>query len=158
MIGAAGVAMILAGLLAWVVGLHFRARRYFDRPALARNRWFGPIVATLHWLLLAAGLLVLGRSSAPAAIAAAVVLLAGWGYRRFIRSVTCRRFMMRREFAAARRRSPGLPDREVLFRLVMERHPRWGEELIGQMVNDYPTVDQLAPMVAKMERGFRGVR
>jgi hypothetical protein len=26
------------------------------------------------------------------------------------------------------------------------------------MVTDYPTVDQLARMVARMERGFRGVR
>jgi hypothetical protein len=158
MIAATGVALILAGLLAWVVGVHFSARRYFDRPALARNRWFDPIVATLHWLLLAAGLIVLGRSSTPAAAAAAAVLLVGWGYRRFIRSVTYRRFLMRRDFAAAQRQSPGLPDREVLFRLVMERHPRWGEELIGQMVNDCPTVDQLARMIAKMERGFRGVR
>jgi hypothetical protein len=152
----AGMVLILAGLLAWVAGVHFRARRYYDRPALARNRWFDPIVALLHWVLLALGLIALGRASAPAAAAVAVVLVAAWGYRRFIRSVTFRRFLMRRELAAARRRSPDLPEREILFRLVLQRHPRWGEELIEQMVDDYPTVDQLARMIARMERGLRG--
>ena len=91
-------------------------------------------------------------------MAAAAILTAGWAYQRLIRSVAFRRWLMRREFATARRNSPGLPDREILFRLVMQRHPRWGEELIEQMVHDYPTVDRLARMVAKMERGFRGVR
>ncbi|HET6278304.1 MAG TPA: hypothetical protein VFG08_05945 [Candidatus Polarisedimenticolia bacterium] len=158
MIAAAGVALILASLVAWVAGLHFRSRRYFDRPALARNALFDPIVATLHWLLLAAGLVVLARSSAQAAGAAAAILLAAWAYRRFIRSVLFRRWLLRRDVAAARRANPGLPERDILFRLVMERHPRWGEELIEQMVNDYPTVDQLARVIARMERGFRGFR
>ncbi len=155
---ATGIVLILAALLFWVVGVHFRARRYFDRPTLARNLWFDPIVVTLRWLLLAAGLIVLARSSPPAAVAAAAILTAGWAYRRLIRSVAFRHWLMRREFATARRNSPGLPDREILFRLVMERHPRWGEELIEQMVHDYPTVDRLVRMVAKMERGFRGFR
>jgi hypothetical protein len=153
---ATGIVLILAALLFWVVGMHFRARRYFDRPTLARNLWFDPIVVILRWLLLAAGLIVLARSSPPAAVAAAAILTAGWAYRRLIRSVAFRRWLMRREFATARRNSPGLLDREILFRLVMQRHPRWGEELIEQMVHDYPTVDRLVRMVAKMERGFRG--
>ncbi len=154
----AGIVLILAALLFWVVGVHFRARRYFDRPTLARNPWFDPIVATLRWLLLAAGLIVLVRSSPPAAAAAAAILTAGWGYRRLIRSVAFRRWLMRRDFAAARQNSPDLPDREILLRLVMQSHPGWGEELIEQMVHDHPKVDRLARMVAKMERGFRGVR
>jgi hypothetical protein len=158
MSAAAGVALILASLVAWVVGLQFKSRRYFDRPALARNARFDPMVATVHWLLLAAGLVVLGRASAPAAGAAAAILLAGWAYRRFIRSVPFRRWLLHRDVAAARRANPKLPEREILFRLVMQRHPRWGEELIEQMVNDYPTVDRLARMLAKMERGFRGFR
>ena len=136
-----GAALILASLLAWLVGQHFKSRRYFDRPALARNPWFDPIAAVLHWLLLAAGLMVLARASLPLAVAAAAILLAGWAYRRYVRSVLYRRRMMRREFAVAQRRTPDLPEREVLFQLVVEKHPRWGEELIEQMVNDYPTVD-----------------
>ena len=153
-----GTALILVSLLAWLVGQHFKARRYFDRPALARNPWFDPIVAVLHWLLLVGGLIVLARASTPAAVAASAVLLGSWGYRRYVRSVLYRRRLMRREFAAAQRRSPDLPERELLFRMVMEKHPRWGEELIEQMVNDYPTVDQLARVMANMERGFRGFR
>jgi len=153
-----GVALLLVSLLAWVVGLHFKALRYFDRPALARTPLFDPIITSLRWLSLAGGLTLLWRASPPAAGVAAAVLLLGWGYRRSIRSVPFRRRLLRREFAAARRLEPELPEREILFRLVMERHPRWGEELIEQMINDYPTVDQLARMLAKMERGFRGFR
>lgn len=153
-----GAALILASLMTWLIGQHFKARRYFDRPSLARGPWFDPAIVVLHWLLLALGLIVLARSSATATVVVVAVLSAGWGYRRYVRSAACRRRLMRREFAAARRQNPELPDKELLFRLVMERHPRWGEELIEQMVNDYPTVDQLARMMAKMERGFRGFR
>jgi hypothetical protein len=155
---AAGIALILAGMLAWVARVEMRGRRYFDRPAAARNPWFDPIVAGLHGLLLAAGLILLFLASPPSAAAAAVVLAAGWGYRRIIRSVPFRRFLLRRDFLAAKRGSPGRPDEEILFRLVMERHPRWGEELIEQMVRDHPTIEELARMMVRMERGFRGFR
>ena len=47
--------------------------------------------------------------------------------------------------------------RDVLFELTMRRHPGWGEELIRQMVLDYPDFDDLARIIGGMERGFRGL-
>jgi hypothetical protein len=155
---AAGALLTFLGLLAWLVGAHFKSRRYFDRPALARNPYFDPFVAFLHWTLLAVGLVALSLASMTVGAAAAAILVIGWAYRRVIRSVPFRRRLMRRDFESLQKSRPDLSEQEILFRLVLERHPRWGEELIEQMVLDYPSVDRLAPMIAKMERGFRGFR
>jgi hypothetical protein len=156
--GYAAAALIVLGLLAWVVGLHYKALRYFDRPGMARNPYFDPAVELLKWALLIGGLFLLARESPTAAVGTTAVLLLAWSYRRFIRSVLFQRWLLRRDFLAVRARRPDLADREILFSLVIRRHPRWGDELIEQMVVDYPTVEALARVVAKMERGFRGFR
>ncbi len=153
-----GFVLLLLGLLAWIIGIHFRARRYFDRPALARNQVFDPTVRILQWALLIGGLALLARSSVPIAASAGFLLTLGWGYRVFIRSVPFRRSLMRRDYESLKRARPDLSQREILFRMVMASHPRWGEELVEQMVDDNQTVESLARIVAKMERGFRGFR
>ena len=33
MSGTVGAVLILLGLFAWVIGVHYKARRYYDRPA-----------------------------------------------------------------------------------------------------------------------------
>ncbi len=154
----AGAVLLVAGLIASVAGAHFKARRYFDRPAPARNRFFDPFLTLLKWCCLAAGLTLIGRAS-RASLAAAAGLLAGlWGYRRFIRSHRFQGWLVRRDYEALRKRRPGVPAREILYELVYRRNPRWGEELIEQMILDYPDVESLARIIAKMERGFRGFR
>ena len=63
-----------------------------------------------------------------------------------------------RDVERTRRVHPGLPERDLLVKAVLERHPAWGEELVSQMVLDYPEAADLARVVARMERGFRGFR
>jgi hypothetical protein len=153
-----GAGLLFLGLLAWLVGAHFKSLRFFDRPRLARNRLFDPLLAFLAWTLVAAGVVLITRA-APAAGALIALVLAGlWAYRRLIRSVPFQRRLLRRDLEALRRRHPGEADKVLLCRLVFSRHPGWGEELIEQMVFDYPAVDDLARMLAKMEKGFRGFR
>jgi hypothetical protein len=155
---AAGLAAVLAGLLLTLVRLNLRERKYFDRPAPARHRLFDPVLNLIRWSLLLGGVALLAFTAPGMALALLVVLLGAWGYATAVRSVWNRRRHLRRERAALRRGRPGLPEHDILFALIDRHHPEWGEELIRQMVIDYPDVDRLARMVAKMERGFRGFR
>jgi len=152
----AGFVLLAAGLLAAILGVQMRERRFFDRPALARHRMFDPALRAVAWLLGVGGLGQIGRASAGAASGVAGALALLWGYRRLIRSVRFQAWLLKSDYEKLRRSRPGLPDTEVLYELAIRRNPRWGEELIAQMVLDYPTFEELAPMIAKMERGFRG--
>jgi hypothetical protein len=153
-----GTALLLLGLFAMLLAAHFKGLRYFDRPTPARNAWFDPVLGLLKWLLVVAGLLLLLRASRPAFLAAGGALLALWSYRRFVRSGFFQEKLLRRDFDRMRRSRPGMSDEEILFELAYRKHPRWGPELIEQMVKDYPTVDSFARMLGRMERGFRGFR
>jgi len=46
----------------------------------------------------------------------------------------------------------------VLFELTYRKHPRWGPELIEQMVHDYPSIESFARMLSRMEQGYRGFK
>ncbi len=153
-----GFGLLAAGLLAAIAGVQMKSRRYFDRPALARNRRFDPLLSGVTWVLVLGGLALIGRASSVTALIVTLVLVLLWGYRRFIRSVRFQAWLLRKDYEDLRRRRPGLPESEILFELAIRRNPRWGEELIAQMVLDYPRFDDLAPMIAKMERGFRGFK
>jgi hypothetical protein len=155
---ASGLGLMFLGLLAWLAGTHFKALRFFDRPPIARAPWFDPILRVLAWVLVPAGLVLIARTRPAAGSVTTLVLLGLWVYRRSIRSVPFQRRLLRRDLEALRRRHPGEADKVLLCRLVYRRHPGWGEELIEQMVFDYPTVDDLARVLAKMEKGFRGFR
>ena len=154
----AGVALLLLGLFAMLLSRHFKDLRYFDRPTAARNPYFDPGLDVLKWLLLAAGILVLWRSSRPVCLAAAAALLALGAYRRVIRSDLMQARMMRREFAALKSDRPDMSEGDILFELAYRRHARWGQELIEQMVKDYPTFEEFSRMMVRMERGFRGFK
>lgn len=153
-----GLAFLLAGLFAMLAAAHFKGLRYFDRPALARNPFFDPLLGILKWALLGAGLLLLLRASRVAFAASVAILAALWSYRRLIRSGFFQERLLRGDFAALRRARPEMTDEEILYELAMRRHPRWGPELIEQMARDYPTVESFARMMARMEMGFRGFR
>jgi hypothetical protein len=155
---AVGVALLLLGLLAWLAGAHVRGLRYFDRPGVARNPLFDPILSLIKWALLLGGLLLIGDSSRRAGTFTALLLVLLWSYRRFVRSLGFQGWLLRRDFEALRRERPAAPDAELLYALAMRRHPAWGPELIEQMVEDYPTIEGLARKIAQMERGFRGFR
>ena len=153
-----GVTLILLGLLGLLAAAHFKGLRYFDRPAMARNAVFDPLLDILKWTLLGAGIVLLYRASAPACLSVTAALLLLWSYRRVIRSVPFQERLLRRDFGVLRRTRPDLSDAEILFELAYRKHPRWGPELIEQMVRDYPTVESFARMLSRMERGFRGFK
>ncbi|MEK7282370.1 MAG: hypothetical protein AAB249_01055 [Acidobacteriota bacterium] len=151
-----GGTLLLLGLLGLLASAHFKGLRYFDRPAPARHPWFDAALDVLKWALLVAGLVLIARASLRVFLSAAGLLLALWGYRRFIRTAFFQEKLLRRDFTALRRDRPDLSDEAILFELACRRHARWGPELIEQMVRDYPTVGALARIMTKMERGFRG--
>jgi predicted secreted protein len=65
---------------------------------------------------------------------------------------------MRRRQSVLRAAYTGLSERDALRRVILERHPEWGEELVEQMMLDYGTTEELARVMTRMERGFRGFR
>jgi hypothetical protein len=91
-------------------------------------------------------------------IATTVGLVLLWGYCRVIRSVPFQARLLKHDFEILRRQRPALPEDRLLYELACRRHPQWGEELIEQMVRDYPTIEEFADVVARMERGFRGFK
>jgi hypothetical protein len=158
MLLAAGYALLILGLAGMLLAAHLRSLRFFDRPSLARLPRFDPILDAVKWLLVAAGLGLIGRGSLPAAVLTGAALAALWGYRAVLGSTGFRTRRLKRDFEALRRRRPDLGYEQALFELAWRRHPRWGPELIEQMVRDYPAIESFAVIVVRMERGFRGFR
>ncbi|HYS03878.1 MAG TPA: hypothetical protein VEW47_01680 [Candidatus Dormibacteraeota bacterium] len=153
-----GFTLLLSGLFAMLAAAHFRRLRYFDRPALARNSLFDPILDGLKWILLLSGLVLILRASRAVFLATAAALLALWSYRRMIRSDFFQERLLRRDFVILRRSRPEMSDGEILFELTYRKHPRWGPELIEQMVHDYPSIESFARMLSRMEQGYRGFK
>ena len=153
-----GYLILGLGLLGSLVRAHLRERRFFDRPTLARSRLFDPLLNLARWILILAGLLLLAAASAAAAIVTAVVLSLLVGYMKFIRSMWYQTRLIRRDFERLRLARPGVSERDLLYQMTCARHRRWGPELVEQMLLDFPTVGELAPIIVKMEKGFRGFR
>lgn len=154
----AGVVLVGLALFLWLLGQHFREGRWFDRPSLARHRLFDPLLMVVGWSALAAGLALLWRAAPPAAVVTAMILLGLSGWRQAARSAVMRARSMRRRQSLLRATHPGLSERDALRRVVLERHPEWGEELVEQMILDYDTTEEMARVMTRMERGFRGFR
>ncbi|HYV85283.1 MAG TPA: hypothetical protein VFB49_05195 [Patescibacteria group bacterium] len=153
-----GLALVVLSLFLWLLGTHFGAARWYDRPGFARHRLFDPLLAAARWSSLAAGLALLWRASPPAALTAAALLLGLAGWRAIARGEALRVRALRRRLAELRAARPGVSEEDALRLAVLERHPEWGEELVGQMILDYRGADQLARVMTRMERGFRGFR
>ncbi|HZN03179.1 MAG TPA: hypothetical protein VFD06_06285 [Candidatus Polarisedimenticolia bacterium] len=154
----AGAGLCLLAFVVWLVTTHFRERPWFDRPGFARWRGFDALASLLRWALFAAGLLALSAHSGAGAAVAVGLFLFGLGWRLAARSAALKRRAMRRALVELRSKHPGEPETELLVRLVLAAHPRWGEELVRQMALDNPDVDDMARVVARMEQGFRGFR
>lgn len=154
----AGGALCLAAGLVWLVSTHVRERPWFERPDFARWRGFDTLLAFLRWGLFGWGLALLMARAPRAAAGVIAIFLAALLWRLVARSAALKRRAMRKALADLRRRHPREPENELLVRLVLSTHPRWGEELVRQMVIDFPSVDEMAIVVARMEQGYRGFR
>jgi hypothetical protein len=152
----AGLTLVGLSLFFWLVGQHFREGHWFDRPGVARHPLFDPLLAVARWAALAAGLALLWRASPPAAAVTAMLLLGLAGWRLVARSAKMRARSLGRRQSDLRAARPGLSQRDALRQAVLERHPEWGEELVDQMMLDYGTTDDMARVMTRMERGFRG--
>lgn len=153
-----GVGLLLLGLLASVYRGHIAGVSYFNRPKFAQGRLYGPIVALAIGTCLLAGLWLIGRVSRPSMFATAALLLALWIYRRSIRSLRFQRWLLRRDFDRLKQERPSLTDQALLYELAHRRHPRWAQEMLEQMVADYPTLDDLGRILVLMERNVRGFK
>jgi hypothetical protein len=153
-----GAGLCAAAFVVWLVATHLRERPWFERPDFARWRGFDAILVLLRWGLFGWGLLLLASGSPAAAAIAVGLFIMGVAWRAVARSAALRHRAMRRAYAELRLRHPAEPERELLVRLVLSTHPRWGEELVRQMALDYPSVDEMAVVVVRMEQGYRGFR
>ena len=153
-----GAALCVTAFVVWLIATHLRERPWFERPDFARWRGFDAVLSLVRWGLFAWGLLLLAQASRAAVALVVGLFVVGLGWRVVARSAALKRRAMRRAFDELCRCHPDEPRRELLVRLVLARHPRWGEELVRQMVIDYPSVDQIAVVVARMEQGYRGFR
>ena len=152
----AGVLLCLLAAAWWLFARHLAEARFYDRPRFARVRGFDAALALLRWVAFGAALVLLWRAAPWTAVAAALVFLAGWIWRRLVRGPAWKRRLMKRDYERLRHDRPDLAERDLLVQVVLLHHPGWGEELVAQMVLDYRTLDSLARVVARMERGFRG--
>ncbi|HET8946682.1 MAG TPA: hypothetical protein VFQ07_06845 [Candidatus Polarisedimenticolia bacterium] len=153
-----GAGLCLGAALVWLVATHLRERPWFERPDFARWRGFDALLLLVRWGMFAWGLLLLASGAPWAAALAVGLFLAALLWRIVARSAARKRRAMRKALAELRLRHPGEPERELLVRLVLSTHPRWGEELVRQMVIDFPGVDEISVVVARMEQGYRGFR
>jgi len=151
-----GAALCLAACFIWLVATYVREHPWFERPDFARWRGFDAALAILRWGMFVWGLLLLASAAARTAALVVGLFLAALLWRIVARSAALKRRAMRKALADLRRRHPQEQERELLVRLVLSTHPRWGEELVRQMVIDFPGVDEMAIVVARMERGYRG--
>ncbi|HUD72941.1 MAG TPA: hypothetical protein VMQ62_13360 [Dongiaceae bacterium] len=151
-----GPVLLFAAFLLWLIATHLRERPWFDRPDLARHRLFDPAILAAAGGSFAGGIVVVARRSPGAALGVTALVALAWGWRRFVRSAAWRRRTLARDLERARGADPAAPAHELLVRAILARHPEWGEELVAQMVLDYPDAARLAAVVARMERGFRG--
>ena len=153
--------MIMAGILGFmglsaflVLGLwweNVRERPVYERPPLLVHPFFRASFRALRGTLFLGGWFLAGRTFPRSTLLLAVLLLAAWAWRRYLRSRFHRRRMFRRAFEGERGRDPLATDHQVLQRILYSLHPRWGEELIEQIVKDNPSPEAVADMVVRME-------
>ena len=152
-LGLAGLAGVVFSLLMGLWMQHVRERPVYKRPVFLIRPGFRLMWIPARAFLFLAGGLLLVRASPPAAALLALLLAAAWSWKRYVGSRGHRRRMFRRAFDRERARDPSTADELILRRLLASLHPRWGEDLIEQIVADNPTPEGVADMVVRMERG-----
>ena len=143
---------MLAGLTAWLFEQRLRELKAWDRPAWTLNPIARSALSISGRASLATGLLLLGLASPLVASVAAGILLAGWGWTRWVRTDRYTLAWIQRGLSELRRTHPESEESELLNLLLTTRHPEWGPELTAQIQNDHPTVAELARILNRMEQ------
>ena len=144
---------MLAFLLLGLWWENVRERPVYDRPPILIHPSFRASFQAVRALLFLGGWFFAGRAFPRSAALLAAILLGAAAWKRYLRGRFHRRRMFRRAFEREKGRDPAATDRQILQRILYSLHPRWGEELIEQMVADQPNPDAVADMVVRMERG-----
>lgn len=113
---------------------------------------YRPLVTIGAWGAVLSGI-ALAAVVSPLAGAGIAAALAGlWAWTRWVRSVGPMARHLSRELDRLRAERPGQEDRDLLCAIVLARHPRWGEDLAGQIVAENSDVRRLAGILIRMER------
>lgn len=151
---ATGLVLLLAAGVLALVEAHLASLKAWDRPRIALGPAYGIAAKPARWLVLAASLVCLGRASFPALIAAALLLVAIFGWLAWVRSPSHALRRMRRDLTLLEAGQPGAPRKELVGRILSAWHPEWSPEVIQQMVEAHPALEDLTRFVARMERGW----
>lgn len=149
---ALGVLALAAWSVLWLLEVRWKALAAYDRPRFTHSPAYAVWAGALRKALMAAGLLALYAAHWGAAAAALALLLGGWVTRQIVTGPLGKRREMQREFDRLKRERPQAADVEILYEVVYARHRRWGPELVQQIVQDHPSVEGAARMVARLER------
>jgi len=149
----AGIALVVVGLAAWLHHTHLRRLRAWDRPAWLLHPAAPASYTAVRCAAVVAGWTLMALASPWLAGLTAAAIAAAWALRVWVRSERYVARRLRADLTALRRREPRRPERELLARLVLARHPEWGPELVDRIVADHPDTGSLARVLARMERG-----
>jgi hypothetical protein len=154
---AVGSAIVVVGLFMGLIEAHVRRLEAWSRPRWALAPTSRRLFPYARRAVLASGVVVLFLGSIPVAVTVAAGLISIAWWMRWVRSPGYAERRLGSELARWRRDQPGVDDAELLGRILMARHPDWGEDLVARMIRDNPEPAALARIVTRMERGWDGI-
>jgi hypothetical protein len=152
MVWIAGAGCLLLWGALWLLEARWKALPAYHRPRLTHSPAYAAWAGAARKTILVTGLLCLQAAHPWAAAAAALLLCGAWAVRSLLIGPAGKRREIQRAFDRVRAERPGASDVEILYQVVYARHQRWGPELVQQIVQENPSVEEAARVVARMER------
>ncbi len=149
-----GTVLILAGLLLGLFGAHVARLKAWDRPRFTLGRAFTAGWRPARWVLLAAGFLCLALGSIPLFAAASVLFGLLWGWLLWTRSPRHALLRLRKELATLEALSPDALRPDLVCAILKRWHRDWAPEVVQQIVEENPALEDVARLVTRMERGW----
>ncbi len=155
MVWAIGIASFLLWGVLWLLDARWRELPVYERPRLTHWPGYALWAGTLRKAVLVISLVALAAAHRAALTVGLLILLGGWMIRRMLSSAGSRRRSMQREFDRLRRENPGSPEVDILYQVIYARHARWGAELVQQIVQENPTLEEAARVVGRLENTLK---
>jgi len=146
--------LILAGLFTGLFSVHVARRKAWDRPRWTLHPAYGMAWPALRWVLLGAGIALLAVESRAALGVAVVLLSALGGWLAWVRSSRHALGRLRQEIAVLESRFPRTPRVDLATRVLAGWHPEWPPEVIRQLAEENPELEDVARLLVRMERGW----